>query len=337
MGHSPRRRHLEWGNTKRMKNRFIISIDLGGTNLKLAILNHQYKIIEKKKLSTSRIVSDRRSVSTQTLKNSQALIQAIVRSTENLIKHCGLNKKDILGLGLGAPGPVDTKKGVVHFLPNIPGCKNIRLGQALKKNLGLPIYIDNDANLFTLGEFRFGAGKGYRNIIGITLGTGIGGGFILEGRLYRGERFAAGEIGHMPITIQGIKCNCGGRGCLEAYIGNEKILSWAKRVFQEEVNLRRLGELASRGNQKAIRIWQITGYLLGFTLTGVINLLNPDAIVIGGGVANAGRVLFDSIKKTVQVNAMPVQAKHIRILKGKLGESAGLIGAAALVREGWGA
>ena len=318
-----------------MKNKFIIGIDLGGTNLKLAVLNHRYKIIEKKIFCTSGIVSRGGSAGRPVLKNSQALIEAIVRSVEDLIKRRALNKKDILGLGLGVPGPVDTKKGIIHFLPNIPGCRSIRVGQVLKKTLGLPVYVDNDANLFTLGESCLGAGKGYKNIIGITMGTGIGGGFILEGRIYRGQRYAAGEIGHMPLVLQGIRCNCGGRGCLEAYIGNEKILSWAKRVFQKEVSLRRLGELAFQGNKKAIRIWQIVGYLLGFTLTGVINLLNPDAIVVGGGVAGAGRVLFDSIKKTAQANAMSVQAKHIRILKSKFGESAGLIGAAILVKEGW--
>lgn len=304
-----------------MKDNFIISIDLGATNLKLAVLNCKYKIIDKKILST------------QELGNFKELTKAIVASVKKLIKCHRFNKKDILGLGLGVPGPVDIKKGIVHFLPNIPGCKDIRLSQILRQNLGLPVYIDNDANLFTLAEFFLGAGKGYKNIIGITLGTGVGGGLILEGRLYRGSKSAAGEVGHIPIAIPGIRCNCGGRGCLEAYIGNQKILSRARRVFKKPISLSRLAKLAGVGNQKAIRIWQTVGYLLGFALTGVVNLLNPDVIIIGGGVAKAGKVLFDNIKKTIHDNAMPVQAKYVRVKRSKFGENAGLIGAAILVRE----
>ncbi len=304
-----------------MKGKFIIGIDLGATNLKLAILNCKYRIVGKETLST------------QALGNFPKLIKAIITSVKKLIEAHRLNRKDILGLGLGAPGPVDTKKGIVHFLPNIPGCKNIRLSQTLRQGLGLPVYIDNDANLFTLAEFSLGAGKGFKNIIGVTLGTGVGGGIIIEGRLYRGGEFAAGEVGHIPIAIQGIKCNCGGRGCLEAYIGNQKILSKGAKMFGEPISLGGLSDLAVGGNRKAIRIWQDTGYLLGFALTGVVNLLNPDAIIIGGGVANAGKALFDSVKKTISGNAMPVQAKHVRILKSKLGNEAGLIGAAILVNR----
>ena len=304
-----------------MKEKFIVSIDLGATNLKLAILNQQYKIIAKKTLTT------------QTLGSFPELINSIVASVKKLIKACQLNKKDILGLGLGVPGPVDINKGIIHFLPNIPGCKNIRLGHILNRKLGLPVYIDNDANLFTLGEFYLGAGKGFKNVIGITLGTGVGGGIILAGRLYRGKKFVAGEIGHMPVVMRGVRCNCGAQGCLEAYIGNQKILSQAKRVFKKPIGLKALSQLAARGNQQAIKIWQTVGYFLGFALSGIVNLLNPDAIIIGGGVANGGKPLFARIKKTILENAMPVQARYVRVLKSKFGANAALIGAAILVKN----
>jgi len=301
--------------------KYIIGIDLGGTNLKLALLSVKYKIITKKILSTKKF------------KSSRELTHAIVSSVDELIRARRIKKTRIAGLGIGLPGPVDARTGIVRFLPNIPGWRNIRLGEILTRRLKLPVFIDNDANLFTLAEYRLGAGKGLRNIVGITLGTGVGGGLIIEGRLYRGESFAAGEAGHIPILLQGRPCNCGGRGCLEAYVGNKRILSWAEKVFKKRINLEELSNLAARGEHKAIRIWQSVGYLIGSALTGVINLLNPDALVIGGGVSNSGRVLFNSIRNFIKKNAMAPQARQVVILKSKFKDDAGLIGAAILVRE----
>ncbi|MDD5155436.1 MAG: ROK family protein [Candidatus Omnitrophica bacterium] len=304
-----------------MATRFIISIDLGGTNLKIALLDPRYRILSRETLHTRKF------------SNKNTLIAAIVYAVNKVKKENRLNKNNILGVGLGLPGSIDIKRGSVHFFPNIPGWKDVKLRGILERKLGLPVFMDNDANLMGLAECTLGAAKGARNAVCITLGTGVGGGIILEGKLYRGSSYAAGEIGHIPLNEYGPKCNCGGRACIEAYIGNKRITQEAKRVFKRNISLEELSRLANSGHSKARAIWIKAGRRLGMVLAGVINLLNPDCVVIGGGIANAGKVLFDKIRSTVAEQAMPVQAKHVRILRARLGNDAGLIGAAILAAE----
>jgi glucokinase len=301
--------------------KYIIGIDLGGTNLKLGLFDQKLKI------------KDRKVLSTRVFKAKDSLIKAIVGSVEDVLCRNNLKKKDILGIGLGLPGPIDFPRGVVHFFPNIPGWKNIPLKKILKARLAMEIFMDNDANLMSLAEQRLGAARNFRNVFCVTLGTGIGGGIILEGRLYRGSGFASGEIGHIPINESGPRCNCGGIACIESYIGNRRIMSAAAKIFGKKITLEQLSQLAKKKNRPACAIWSGAGKKLGIALTGVVNLLNPDCVVIGGGVANAGKALFESIKNTVKIRAMPVQAAQVKILKAKLGDDAGMIGAALLVKE----
>jgi glucokinase len=221
----------------------------------------------------------------------------------------------------------------VHFFPNIPGWKEVALKKILEKKLKLRVFIDNDANLMGLGEVRLGAARGLKHVVGLTLGTGVGGGIIIDGKLYRGCSFSAGEAGHMALNETGPRCKCGGEACLEAYIGNRVILKEAKKIFRRNISLEELSRLAHEGNKKAKAIWSKAGRHLGIALTNIVNLLNPDAIVIGGGVAGAGRILFDEVRRTVAQRAMDVAAKSCKILKATLGNNAGLFGAALLVRE----
>lgn len=304
-----------------MAKKYIASIDLGGTNLKIALLDCRYKIIARNYLST------------QSFTRKNQLIHAIVSSVNRIIQSNNLKKDAILGLGLGLPGPIDVKKGLVHFFPNIPGWKEVRIRELLQSKLKLPVFIDNDANLMALAEFRLGAAKGTTNAVCITLGTGVGGGIILEGKLYRGASFAAGEIGHLPINENGPSCGCGGKACLESYIGNKRITVLIKKVFGRDIPLDKLSQLAGENNKKAIGVWRQVALHLGIALTGVVNLLNPDVIVLGGGVSGAGKILFDRVRLIVASRAMSVQAKHVKIVRAKLGPDAGLIGAAILVQE----
>jgi len=305
-----------------MNKKFIIGIDLGGTNLKVALLDLNFSI------------KDREVLSTRSFQEKNQLILGIVHSINRFIKYNDLSKSEVLGVGLGLPGPIDVKKGIVHFFPNIPGWREVGLRGILRDKLGLPVFIDNDAKLMTLAEHKLGAAKGFNNVLCMTLGTGIGGGLIINGKLYRGFDNAAGEIGHLPINENGLDCNCGSRGCLEAYVGNQRIILAAKKAFKRDISPEELNELAVRHNRAAIEIWRSTGAHLGFALAGVVNLLNLDAIVIGGGVAQAGKPLFDSIIQALRAQAMSVQARRVKVLKARLGKNAGLIGAGLMVREG---
>lgn len=304
-----------------MPKQYIAAIDLGGTNLKIALLDLKYKI------------RDKNIVSTPSFFKKDNLIRGIIDSINRLIKNSGLNNKDVLGLGLGLPGPVDNQRGIIHFFPNIPGWQEVNLKAVLEKKLRLPVFLDNDANLMALAEYKLGRAKGTNHAICLTLGTGVGGGIIINGKLFRGAHNATGEIGHIPINENGPVCNCGGIACLETYIGNNRILKDAKRLFKRNVSLEELSGLAKKKNQKALKIWAQVAKRLGVALTGIVNLLNPDCIVIGGGVSNAGRILFDKVRQEISERAMPVQARHVKILKAKLGDNAGLIGAAILVKE----
>ena len=304
-----------------MSRKFILAIDVGGTNLKAAVLDLRYAIKKKVILKTKQSCS------------KDGLIAAITACAKAIIDEARLQKRDLLGLGIGLPGPVDAGKGIVHFLPNIPGWKEVKLAAILKKKLGLPVYLDNDVNLMTIAELTLGAARGFQNSLCLTLGTGVGGGIIIGGKFYRGADNAAGEIGHVPINENGPRCNCGGIACLEAYIGNERILQRARSVFRRRICLEELSLLARRKNLKACRIWLEAAERLGIALTSAVNLLNLDAIIIGGGVANAGSILFNEVKETIRRRAMKVHARHVKVFRAKLGNDAGLIGGAILVRE----
>lgn len=303
----------------------MLAIDLGGTKTKVGLVYFSGKVFYRTYLSTRFYVRSR-----------ETLISALVEACREILKVNNLSSRQIAGIGIGLPGPINFAKGMVNFLPNIPHWKNTPLKSIFEKRIRIPVFIDNDVNLITLAEGRFGAGKGAKNILCMTLGTGVGGGLIIDGKLYRGASFSAGEIGHMPLNESGPRCNCGGIACLESYVGNNAILRLAKGVFKNpDITLEQLSRLAlNNKNPKAIKIWQDVGTKIGLALTGVVNVFNPERIVIGGGVANAGRYLFEAIRKTVAKRAMPTQRAIVKISPAKLANDAGLIGAMLLVKEG---
>ncbi|MCX5687660.1 MAG: ROK family protein [Candidatus Omnitrophica bacterium] len=296
---------------------YTIGIDFGATFVKMGLVDDFGKVYFRRKIET--VLSASRA----------SLIDAIICNIRDIIEISG---KSVSGIGIGVPGPVDSKKGVVHYFPNIKGWEGVRLKSILEKKLGLRVELDNDVNAMTLGEFVFGAGKNCNNLVCLTLGTGVGGGIIIDGKLYRGGSMCAGEIGHMPINETGPKCNCGGIACLERYIGNKYILERAKKTFGNNVTLEALTSLAKFGNKKAITIWSDVAQKLSVALTEVINLLNPDKIVIGGGVGKAGELILSPLRKQIKVRAMKDQAVHVKIIAAKLGADAGIIGASLLLK-----
>ncbi|MDD2927879.1 MAG: ROK family protein [Candidatus Omnitrophica bacterium] len=304
-----------------MTKRFIIAIDLGGTNLKCALLDSALQIKAKSLFST------------KSFNSKQSLISGIIDSINSFILKLGLTRKSILGVGIGLPGPVDSFKGLVHFLPNIPGWKQVKLKKILDPEIKLPVFIDNDAKLMALAEYKSGSAKGYDNVLCITLGTGVGGGLIINKALYRGADNAAGEVGHLPLNENGPVCGCGSRACLEAYVGNARIIEAARKIFGSRITLEEASQLARGKNNKAVKFWNKIGKKIGLALSGIVNLLNLDAVVIGGGVSCAGKALFDGIKCTIPERAMSVQAKRVKVFKAKLGNDAGIVGAGYLVRE----
>lgn len=304
-----------------MQPKFIIGIDLGATNVKIGLLDSKGKILKKVNLTT------------KSFPGRLKLLVEITGTIHNILQEKKLHTKDIIGAGIGLPGPVDFKNGIVDYLPNIPGWSKFPIRKWFILRTGIKTFVDNDVNLIALAESRMGAARNAKNAICITLGTGVGGGIIINGNLYRGSSFSAGEVGHMPIAEKGPKCNCGGRGCLERFVGNKYLLQKARGSFGSSISLERLAELAKKKNNKAIAIWREAGRHIGVALAGVVNLLNPDRIVIGGGVANAGKVLFDEIEKTVKSLAMPTQRRTVKIVKAKLTDNAGIFGAMFLVKE----
>jgi glucokinase len=316
-------------------SRYFIAVDLGGTNIKIGVIKDGNKILRKV------------SVPTRNYKNKNSFVGGISQISLRIVKDAGVNKKDISGMGIGAPGLIDSKRGIIHHLVNIKGFKNVPLKKLIEKRTGIKTFLDNDVNVMTLGELYHGAGKGAKNMLCITLGTGVGGGIVVEGELYRGSTLSAGEIGHMPLNEKGPLCNCGGFGCMEKFVGNryisgtavKKIKKGAKTLITKLVdgNLKRISpeivsDAARKGDKLAISVWKEIGGHLGVTLAGAVNLLNPERIVIGGGVAEAGKVLFDAIKTTVRGRAMHVPGRYVKIVKAQLGQDAGLIGAAVLVK-----
>ncbi len=313
--------------------RFAIGIDLGGTYTKLALVDKKGKLFYRVTLSTA------------SYEGKEALIDAIAYEVVMILKKARLTLKDLLGVGVGVPGLVDFKRGFVYHLTNVPGWRNVSLKKILEKKLKKKVLIDNDVNLMAFGEYKFGAGGGAEDLVCITLGTGVGGGIIIDGKLYRGASFVAGEIGHMPLKEEGLSCNCGSFGCLERYVGNRFIVeeikgkirageySLIKKLVKNNLSLvtpEVISYAAKRNDKLAIDFWKEIGRRIGITLSGVINLLNPEKIIIGGGLANAGQILFKSIRDTVDERALPIPKRTVKIIKAKLGADAGIVGAAAL-------
>lgn len=301
---------------KNTKKKYSIGIDFGGTNIKIGLVSNKGKVIERRELAT------------RSYRRRWDLIRAICNSVNEILDARGLIRREICGIGIGMPGLVDARRGFVYDLVNVKGWSSVPVGALLRKKLGIQIFVDNDANAMAVGEWHHGALRGVRNGVCITLGTGVGGGLIIDGRLYRGAHFAAGEIGHVTINEEGLRCGCGNRGCVEAYIGSRCIIA------SFGMTPKRLSELARKGNKFARGVWKDLGKHLGTALASVINIVDPDAIVIGGGVSNAGNEFYDSIKQEVAKRISYKSYRRFKILRSALGsQDAGVIGAASLVCE----
>lgn len=312
-----------------------IGIDVGGTNVKIALVDKSGKIIYSN------------SVPTYAKMGYEYTVNNIKQAIKDLMKETNTIAKDIDGIGFDFPGQVDYKTGVVKLAPNIPGWVNVPIAQMIEEEFHIPTRIDNDVRCAALGEMKFGAGQGCENFVCITVGTGIGSGLVVNGQLVRGASNAAGEIGHIKLQMKdGLICGCGDTGCLEAYASGPSIVAMAQDYikggkstkFREmaaaeggEITPYMVAKAAEAGDPVAKRIFAIVGEYIGIGLTSVINLLNPEKVIIGGGIAEAGDLLLDPIRKTIKERAMVVAGSAVEIVPAQLGNSAGVIGASMLI------
>lgn len=316
---------------KTAKKTTAIGVDIGGGSVKLGLVSSDGKLLARSSFLTPR----------KTKHHFLDVLCAHIRDLQATARQRGLA---ISGVGVGAPGAIDVERGFVYFFPNIDGWENTPLKQILQTHLRLPVFVDNDANAMALAESYFGAGKKAKSMIALTLGTGIGGGMVFEGKLFHGSHFSAAEMGHLIINENGPLCACGTRGCVEAYVGtsyfvreiekrlkkNKKSIlhKWLKQGKKLSPQL--VGEAARAGDALSGQMWRDVGQKLGTALTGLINILNPDTIVIGGGIAENWPLLYKPLVRTLNKKAFPIAARSVKVVRAKMGQEAGLIGAAAL-------
>jgi len=302
-----------------------IGIDFGGTSVKIGVCRGDELLVTDEPIPTTQF------------HGPAALIGEMAARVAKLRK----TYPAICAIGVGVPGLVDFDHGFVHELTNVPGWKHVPLKAILSEKTGLPVLVENDANAMTYAEFRHGAARGLKNVIGITMGTGIGGGLVLDGKMYRGSGFVAGEIGQMSISFDGKPGHYGNLGALEKYTGNQQIAEHAVLRYSEagiekhiaDCTPKKIADAAQAGDDIARQIWGEVADWLGTALASIAWLLNPDAFVIGGGVAQAGDLIFSPLKNKVQSMLSTVVWERLQILPARFSNEAGIMGNAALAAD----
>jgi glucokinase len=313
--------------------KILAGIDIGGTKISVLLVDPKGKIHSRKLIPTRTGSASRLAV-----KEMTAALRALLEAGRN---------PDLLGIGVGLPGPVDPVKGIVPWSPNLRGWEGIPLKKILEREFRVPVRMDNDANAAGYGEKIFGAGKKTDDFVYMTVSTGIGGGLVLGGRVHRGVSFCGGEVGHMTIVAGGNLCNCGKKGCLEAYASGtaiardaqRRIRAGAKTVIRsmasrsEPITALTVTRAAESGDRVALEIFRDAGRYLGIGIATILNILNPGMVVLGGSVVNAARFFWRPMMESAEREAWPVAFKACRIRKTALKENVGNLGAAALVLE----
>ena len=323
------------------RQQYIIGVDLGGTNIVAGAMT----------VDGSRHLNVR-SIPTNAALGDEGVADRMVTLVEGVIldtmRETGIFRSDFIGVGVGAPGPLDRERGIVLVAPNL-GWLNFPLRDRIHDRLSLPTTLDNDANCATFGEWWQGAARGGRNVIGLTIGTGIGGGLILEGALFHGASDMAGEIGHTTIDLNGRHCKCGNYGCLEAYASGPAIATRAREVLVREesasmmpqmvggkldtITAQTVYDAAKAGDQVANEIVRDTARYLGAGIANLLNTFNPDTVVVAGGVTAAGDALFLPLRAEVRRRAFMPAVRAVRIVSGTLPGSAGVVGAVASFKQ----
>lgn len=311
---------------------YYAGVDLGGTNTKIGILNREGDILK------SRII---KTLSAEGVDNT---LERIWKTIQELAQELDINIKNIKGIGLGIPGPV-LEQSIVAFFANFPWERNINIKEKLEKLTGIETKLDNDANIIALGEAKYGAAKGSKSSVTVALGTGIGGGIYIDGKLVSGAKGAGGEVGHMKIVKDGKLCGCGQRGCFEAYVSATGLIREAvSRLTVNKQNLlykmidgdlmrleaKDIFDAAREGDAFSLDLVDYEAEYLALGIANILNIINPEVVVLGGGVALAGDILLNPMREKMVKYALPVTLEELKIVQGVLGNEAGIKGAVGL-------
>lgn len=311
-----------------------IGCDLGGTNIKAGIVD----------LKSGSVLT---SSSTPTLakEGPEAVMERMIELIRSLIETSGIEKSSLQGLGVSAPGVLDPERGITLFLPNFPGkWRDVPLGRTLSDALRLPVFILNDVRAITYGEYKFGAGRGVNRLACYAIGTGIGGGLVIDGRLVLGFQGTAGELGHQTVEMDGLRCGCGNYGCLEAYASGPAIASRAEKAVRQGLTTK-LGELvnydlnklspevvaeaAQMGDEIALEIWDDVGRYIGTGIANIAVSIGPERVILAGGVAEAGDLLLKPIQETLKARVFVMPIDKVDVVLSSLGSEAGILGMAS--------
>ena len=320
------------------KAEYVVGVDLGGTKILAGIFHNSLECIGTAK------------VSTKSQRGMQSVIERIDRCVRDAADEADLTMKQIAGVGIGAPGAVDQESGTVIFAPNLEGWKDVPLKKEMEKELGVPVFVENDANIAVLGVHVAELKSKPKSVVGIFVGTGIGGGLIINGELYGGFNHTAGEIGHMVLEVNGPKCGCGNKGCFEALASRTAIFQRIKagvksgektlltEMLGDGLDDLRSGDLRKairRGDKFVAKVVADAAEYIGIGVSNLVNVLGPEVVVLGGGVMEALQdEMMSIITKTAKEHAMPGTLKGVEIVASKLGDMAGITGAAALAKKG---
>jgi len=315
--------------------RFIIGVELETESISVAVMDLMAEILVKKRADIYPLAGE------------QKIIKRMISLIHEVIDHSDVAKKKIIGIGIAAVGVIDSSKGMVKYAANL-GWKNVPLRSLIKKEFNIPVSVGNISNLCALGEHYFGAGQKVKNLVYLHIGLGIGAGIIFDGRIYEGSNGSAGEFGHTTISFNGPHCSCGSRGCLEALASEKAIVHKAidsiskgrKTLIKElvdgnteAISAEVVTEAAKKGDALSLEIWNEMSEYIGIAIANLVNMYNPEQVIIGGTVAHAGDLLFKPIRKIVKNRALPSPAKVVEIIPSQLGDKASIIGAIALILE----
>jgi glucokinase len=310
--------------------KYAIAIDLGGTNIKAALVDENARIIKKENIPA------------QADKGAEVVLKNIKKLIHNFLSFDRSVK--ISGIGIGTPGVVDSE-GKIRGAANISGWDGFNLSEAIRSDFNLPVVVGNDVSIITLGEATYGAGKGYKDIVLLALGTGIGGGIVIDGKTIFGHSGCAAEIGHMSVEVNGYPCNCGGFGCLEVYASATGIVRIAKDMAKknqntsmikisqgiENITAKIVYDSAKAKDVVAMQVIKEVGKYLGVGIANLVNILNPQLVIIGGGVSFNGDILLDSVKDSLALYSLSLSRENVQVKLSQLGNDAGILGAACLV------